>query len=154
MTTDSIITLVGTIVTLISMFVAIKQASSAKNYREQIRADVRKISLAKCTRDMEGILDTCNQLPIDPKKMPRGNKVSNTIKDIKSQLDNSIGVLSTIGADNKIRENLVKAQTTLHSYEISYTQGRVNSNELLEIRSFIQDSISISNTTLYSIGEK
>lgn len=153
MTTDSIITLVGTIVTLISMFVAIRQASSAKNYREQIRADVRKISLAKCTRDMESILETCNQLPTDPQNKPRGNKVPNIIKDIKSQLDNSIGVLSTIGADNKIRENLVQAQKTLHSYEKSYTQENVDIDKLLKIRLSIQDAISISNTALYGIGE-
>lgn len=154
MTTDSIITMVGSLVSVISMVVAIMQASNAKNYREQIKADIRKINLAKCTQKIDRILEICNQLPTSLNQQPRGNKVPNIVKDINNQLSHSISILSELGADKEIRENLVNAQNKLHFYEKNYTQGSIDSDDVLKIRSYIQDSISTSNTILYGIGEK
>ncbi|MGE6440713.1 hypothetical protein ACQKC9_03995 [Psychrobacter sp. NPDC078409] len=154
MTTDSIITMVGSLVSVISMVVAIMQASNAKNYREQIKADIRKINLAKCTQKIDRILEICNQLPTSLNQQPRGNKVPNIVKDINNQLSHSISILSELGADKEIRENLVNAQNKLHFYEKKYTQGSIDSDDVLKIRSYIQDSISTSNTILYGIGEK
>ena len=151
---NNIITIISTIVSVLSMIIAIWQASSAKSYREQIKADIRKISLAKCTQKVERILGICNDLPTSSNNIPRGMKVAVIIKDINSQLGHSIGVLSEIGADKEIRENLVQAQNVLHSYEKKHIEGSIDSDDVLKIRSYIQDSISTSNTNLYNIGEE
>lgn len=153
MTLDSVITLGGTIVTLISMVITIIQTANAKKYRKQIKADIRKISLAKCTRGMEDLLETCNQLPSDFNNIPRGIKIHIICKDINSQLSNSIAILSKNGVDNEIRMKLVEVQTLIHSYEKSYSQESLNGDILLQIRSILQDAISISNENLYGIGE-
>lgn len=158
LTTDSLITLIGTIVTVISMIVAIKQASNAKKYREQIKFDIRKIDLAKCTEQIIKALEDSRRLPISynniSKGTYRGTNILNLIESINTQLDHSIGVLNEIGKDNDIRKSLVNAQKKLHKYEVNYHKEEIEADDVQELRGYIQNSISSLNARLYQIEKK
>ena len=154
LTTDSLITLVGTVITIISMVVAIRQASAARNYRQQIKYDIRKIELAKCAEQMRKALDNSRSLPINYNNIPRGKNILDLIESIKAQLDYSIGVLSHEDSDKKIRTSLVNAQKKLDNYELNFQSKKIHASDVTELRIYIQDSISSSNTMLYGLEEK
>ncbi|MFM5568200.1 hypothetical protein ACET8I_16835 [Aeromonas veronii] len=90
MTTDSMITLIGTVVTVIATGITIIQARKTKDYKEQIKCDVRKINLLGSSERLKRAQDDIRMLPTSSSNLPRGLKVNELILNIKSHFDFSL----------------------------------------------------------------
>ncbi|EJL6658661.1 hypothetical protein QXB71_003912 [Vibrio cholerae] len=154
MTTDSMITLVGTVVTVISMFITICQVVKAKKYREQIKFDIRKINLASCAERLRRAQDDIRRLPLSTTSIQRGVKVPELILSIKAHFDYSIGAINSQGPDSDIRGILTNAQQKLNDYEIGFNSQTINHTDVHELQSLIQDSISTSNSRIFELEGK
>lgn len=154
MTSDSIISLTGTIVTVIAMVVAIWQARAAKNYKEQIKFDIRKINLSGSTEKLKRAQDDIRKLPASTSAVPRGIKVPVLIPNIKSQFDFSFGVIDSNGPDKDIRLLLTSAQQKLNSYELGWNANSLNPSDLHELQSLVQDAIAQSNSRILILEGK
>lgn len=154
MISDSIITITGTLITVISMCVAIWQASQAKNYKEQIKFDIRKINLSGASERLKRAQDDIRRLPISSQSIDRGIKVGDLIHNIKSQFDFSLSILAPDGEDRDIREILTTAQNKLNSYEVSWSSDSPNAQDMNDLQSLVQDAISQSNSRIYQLEGK
>ncbi|MGI3044326.1 hypothetical protein ACRTDM_21600 [Shewanella algae] len=154
MTSDSIITITGTLITIVSMFVAIWQASQAKDYKEQIKFDIRKINLSGSSERLKRAQDDIRRLPTSSQNIPRGTKVSDLIHNIKTQFDFSLSVLASDGEDKDIREILSEAQNKLNSYEVSWNAGSPSHQDVNDLQSLVQDAISQANSRIYVLEGK
>jgi hypothetical protein len=154
LTSDSIITITGTIITVISMFVAVWQARQAKDYKEQIKFDIRKINLSGASERLKRAQDDIRRLPISSQGATRGIKVGDLIHNIKSQFDFSLSVLAPDGDDKDIRTVLTTAQNKLNSYEASWNTGSPNSQDMNDLQSLVQDAIAQSNSRIYQLEGK
>lgn len=154
MTSDSIITLTGTIVTIIATIITIYYAQQAKNYKEQIKLDIRKINLSGSSERLKRAQDDIRKLPTSTKNIPRGIKVPEIISNIKSQFDFSLGTIDKDGLDQDIRKVLSKAQKKLNSYELGLNSHSLNPSDLHDLQSLVQDAISQSNSRIFVLEGK
>lgn len=154
MTTDSMITLIGTVVTVIATGITIIQARKAKNYKEQIKFDIRKINLSGSSERLKRAQDDIRMLPTSSSNLPRGLKVNELILNIKSHFDFSLGVLDSNGLDGDIRSILTNAQNKLNSYELGWYSGNINPSDTHDLQSLVQDAISQSGTRIFALEGK
>ncbi|MGC3932821.1 hypothetical protein [Pseudomonas atacamensis] len=154
LTTDSLVTILGTIVTLLSMIVAMRQASQAKNYKNQLMLDVRRINLANVIEGLKSAQEEIRRLPASNQKVPRGVNVSELIHKIRAQFDNSLGTLNSFGPDASIRAILVEAQTKLNAYAISLHDDIPNAQHVHELQAKMQDAVSALGTTINQMEGK
>lgn len=151
---DSIITLVGTVVTVIATGIAIWQALQAKNYSQQIKFDIRKINLSGCSEKLKRAQDDIRSLPTNCSNVPRGLRVKDLILNIKSQFDFSLSVIDSNGPDSDIRQVISNAQIKLNSYEQGWNNSNPKPEDVYELQSLIQDAISQSNSRIYQLEGK
>jgi len=154
LTTDSAITLSGTAVTLIGMAVTIWQAYQARNYKAQIKFDIRKINLSNVNERLKRAQDEVRRLPISIQNVPRGIKPPELIHKIREQFDIALGTLDAVGPDSSVRQLLVEAQSKLNSYEIDWNSSSPNASDVHELQIKIQDAISTLNTTIFQLEGK
>lgn len=147
MTESDLITIMGTVITIISMFVTIFYANKAKNYKEQIQFDIRKINLSGIVDKLKRTQDEVRKLPktLPPK---RGVKVDDILTTIKSHFDYVLNLLDSDGPDSEIRTYIKNAQSSLNLYENSFSSDQANNNEVVNITEYIQEAISKSNTKI------
>lgn len=136
------------------MVVAIFQARAAKNYKEQIKFDIRKINLSGSTEKLKRAQDDIRKLPASTSAVPRGIKVPELIPNIKSQFDFVLGVIDSNGPDKDIRLVLTNAQQKLNSYELGWNTNSLNPSDLHELQSLVQDAIAQSNSRIYILEGK
>lgn len=136
------------------MCVAIWQASQAKDYKEQIKFDIRKINLSGSSERLKRAQDDIRRLPTSSQNIPRGTKVSDLIQNIKTQFDFSLSVLASDGEDKDIREMLSEAQKKLNSYEVSWNAGSPIHQDMNDLQSLVQDAISQANSRIYVLEGK
>ncbi len=136
------------------MVVAICQARAAKNYKEQIKFDIRKINLSGSTEKLKRAQDDIRKLPASTSAVPRGIKVPELIPNIKSQFDFALGVIDSNGPDKDIRLVLANAQQKLNSYELGWNASSLNPSDLHELQSLVQDAIAQSNSRIYILEGK
>ncbi|CAI8907029.1 hypothetical protein [Pseudomonas zeae] len=154
LTTDSLVTILGTFVTLLSMVVAMRQASQAKSYKNQLMLDVRRINLANVIEGLKSAQEEIRRLPASNQKMPRGVNVSELIHKIRAQFDNSLGTLNSLGPDASIRAILVEAQTKLNAYDISWHADIPSAQNVHELQAKMQDAVSALGTTINQMEGK
>lgn len=144
------ITIIGTVVTILSMLVTIFFANKAKNYKEQIQFDIRKINLSSI---VDKLKRTQDEIRILPKILPskRGIKVEDIITTVKSHFDYVLNLLDSDGPEVEIRTYIQSAQTSLNIYETSFSAGQANPNEVVNITEYIQEAISKSNTKILAL---
>lgn len=150
MTESDFITIIGTIITIISMLVTIVYANKAKNYKEQIQFDIRKINLSGIVDKLKRTQDEVRKLPktLPPK---RGVKVDEILTTIKSHFDYVLNLLDSDGPDVEIRTYITSAQSSLNSYETLFSSGQAIDNEVVNITEYIQEAISKSNTKILTL---
>ena len=154
MTTDSIITLIGTIVTVLATIITIYQAKKAKDYKEQIRFDIRKINLSGSSERLKRAQDDIRKLPTNSANVSRGIKVGELIPNIKSQFDFALSAIDSNGPDNDIRSVLTSAQNKLNSYELGWNSKNITPSDLHELQSLVQDAISQSSSRIFALEGK
>ena len=147
MTESDFITIIGTIITIISMIVTMLYANKAKKYKEQIQFDIRKINLSSIVDKLKRIQDEVRKLPktLPPK---RGIKVDDILITIKSHFDYVLNLLDSDGPDSEIKTYIKSAQSSLNSYETSFSSNQDNNDEVVFITEYIQEAISKSNTKI------
>ena len=150
MTESDFITIIGTIITIISMLVTIVYTNKAKNYKEQIQFDIRKINLSGIVDKLKRTQDEVRKLPktLPPK---RGVKVDEILTTIKSHFDYVLNLLDSDGPDVEIRTYITSAQSSLNSYETSFSYDKAIDNKVVSITECIQEAISKSNTKILTL---
>lgn len=154
MTSDSIITIVGTALTVFGTVVTIWQASQARNYKNQIKFDIRKINLANVTDRLKRAQDEIRRLPTSAQALPRGIRPTELMHKIREQFDMALGTLDAEGPDANVRKLLVEGQAQLNNYEISLNAGSPAVQTVHELQSKMQDAISNLSTTINRIEGK
>lgn len=154
MTSESIVTITGTVVTLLGTAVTIWQTSQARGYKNQIKFDIRKINLSNVTERLKRAQDEIRRLPTSSQAVPRGIKPNELIQKIREQFDIALGTLDAAGPDAAIRTLLVQGQCNLNSYEMSWNQGNPNAQDVHDLQSKMQDAVSILSTTIYQLEGK
>jgi hypothetical protein len=147
MTLSDFISIIGTIITIIGMILTIIYANRAKSYKEQIQFDIRKINLSGIVDKLKRIQDEVRKLPktLPPK---RGVKVDDILTIIKSHFDYILNLLDSDGPDIEIKTFIKNAQSSLNSYEISFSSGQANDCDVVKLTEYIQEAISKSNTKI------
>jgi len=147
MTESDFIAITGTIITVIGMVVTIVYANKAKNYKEQIQFDIRKINLSGIVDKLKRTQDEVRKLPktLPPK---RGVKVDEILTTIKSHFDYVLNLLDSDGPDIEIRTYITSAQSSLNIYETSFSSNQANDIEVVNITEYIQEAVSKSNTKI------
>jgi len=154
LTLDGILTLIGTVVTMCGMGITIWQASQARDYKNQIKFDIRKIILANVAERLRQAQEEIRWLPTSAGLVSRGVRLRELIHKILEQLDDALGTLNVVGPDADIRTLLAKGQETLNSYENSWNAGTPNVQDVHRLQAEMQDAVLILNTTIYRLGGK
>ncbi len=134
MTTEGIVTLAGTVVTLFGMAVTIWQALQARNYKNQIKFNLRKIDLEHIIERLKRAQDDIRRLPTSLQNIPRGIRPIDLIHKIREQFDMALSTLDVAGPDAGIRGLLIEGQHKLNSYEISWNSGTPNPQDVHELQ--------------------
>jgi len=153
-TPDSIITIIGTLVTLLGMGIAIWQTSQARSYKNQIQLDIRKINLSNIIESLKRAQDEIRRLPTSIQSAIRGVKPSELIHKTREQFDIALGTLDSLGPDASVRTILVEAQSKLNAYEISWNAGSPNPQDVHELQAKMQDAVSTLSSTIYQMEGK
>nr|WP_320048926.1 hypothetical protein [uncultured Desulfuromonas sp.] len=154
MTPDSIVTMVGAVITLLGMAITIWQASQARDYKNQIKFDIRKINLSNVAERLKRAQDEIRRLPTTAQGVLRGVKPVEIIQKIREQFDIALNTLDATGPDSDIRALIVEGQRKLNSYEISWNSGSPNAQDVHELQSKIQDVVSAMSSTVFQMEGK
>jgi hypothetical protein len=145
---------VGTIVTIVSTLITIFQVRKAKNYKEQIKFDIRKINLSGTTERLKRSQDDIRILPSDYSSIQRGLRVSTLIHNIRSQFDFALNAIDKNGPDKDIRTLLTNAQNKLNSYELAFLNKKIDPKDSHELQILVQDAISQSSSRIFALEGK
>ncbi|MEQ6475821.1 hypothetical protein [Comamonas sp. wu1-DMT] len=154
MTNDSIVTLVGTVVTVIATGITIWQATQAKSYKNQIKSDIRKIGLSTVIDRLRRAQDEIRRLPTSMQGVPRGVRPPELIQKIREQFDHALGTLDSEGPDASVRAFLTGGQEKLNSYELSWHAGNPAAADVHELQAKVQDAVSALSTKIYQLEGK
>ena len=147
------ITLAGTTVTLLGMAVTIWQASQARNYKNQIKFDIRKINLSGVIERLKRSQDEIRKLPTS-EKTSRGIKTNELILIIRSHFDFSLSILDASGPEKDIRLILGDAQKKLNGYEASWNSETPSAADAHELQTLVQDAVSQANSRIFQLEGK
>lgn len=154
MTIDSIVTIIGTLVTLLGMGITIWQALQVRKYRDQIKSDVRKINLTGVSERLKRAQEDIRRLPTSSQSIPRGVRPTELIRATREHFDLALGTLDANGPDRGTRSLLAVAQNSLNLYEISWNSGTINPACAHELQEKIQDAVSQLGSTIYKLEGK
>ena len=146
------ITLIGTVVTLISMGVSIWQARSAFRSSQIAKRAMKAVKLAAVAERLKSAQEHIRDVAPD-KVTQRGFKVGNRFDIIRREFDSALNALPKTGVGSEARKLLTNAQTELNSYQNS-TLSSKDSTTWQRLQVFVQDAISDLTSTTSSIGEK
>ena len=147
---ENIISIFGTVITIIGMIITIVYANKAREYKKQIQFDIRKINLSSIVEKLKRTQDEIRKLP-KTDEVKRGIKIEIIFSTIKEHFDFALNLLDTESPDNDIREFIINAQNSLHTYELEYNNKNILSEEVINITNFIQNAIAKSNTKILKI---
>ncbi|MDD2769130.1 MAG: hypothetical protein PHT19_10360 [Methylococcus sp.] len=154
MTSDSIVTIVGTAVTLLGMAITIWQASQARSYKNQIKFDTRKINITNVAERLKRAQDEIRRLPTSATSKERGVQPVEIIRKIRENFDIALSTLDATGPDANVRALIVEGQGNLNSYEISWNFGKPNAQDVYDLQSKMQDVVSVMSNTIYEMEGK
>ena len=132
------------------MVVTIIYTNKAKDYKEQIQFDIRKINLSNIVEKLKRTQDEIRKLP-KAMSTKRGVKVEDIIVIIKAHFDYVLNFLDSDGPDIDIKNFISSAQDSLNVYEINFLSGNTNADEVVKLTEFIQEAISKSNTKILKL---
>ena len=152
MTQSDYITIIGTIITILSMIVTIAYAQKAKRYKEQIRQDIRKINLSNIVETLKKSQEEIRKLPKNS-ITKRGVNIDLVFDSIQEHFDNSLNLLDSDGPDRNIRDYINKAQHSFNSYQSEFANGQYNTDTVVLITESVQSAISKANTKILFIDK-
>ena len=150
---SEIISISGTIITIISMIVTIIYTMKTKNYKKQAEYDIRKINLSNIVEKLKRTQEDIRKLPRDTARV-RGIKIDDLLVSIKTSFDFSLNLLDNDSPDNEIRELLLKAQRNLNIYETSYLSSDIDDSKILNITECIQNAIAKANKKIFKLEKE
>lgn len=150
---SEIISISGTIITIISMIVTIIYTMKTKNYKKQAEYDIRKINLSNIVEKLKRTQEDIRKLPRDTARV-RGIKIDDLFFSIKTSFDFSLNLLDNDSPDNEIRGLLLKAQRNLNIYETSYLSSDIDDSKILNITECIQNAIAKANKKIFKLEKE
>lgn len=141
MSSDTV-TWIGTIITIIGTGITIWQAALARSYKNQIRIDIRKLSILRSAERLRRALDFIRKLPSKSSSVPRGAKPESLVEPVKECFDEVLGVLPVGGEDKDIREKVQEAQTHLTTYETALSTQQISPELTAPIQRSVQEAVS------------
>lgn len=151
MTADSTITIFGAIITIAGAFFTLDQAKKAKNYLDQIKVDVEKVSLMRITESLYRCQEEVRKLPRDQANIPRGFKIREALERIWPHFDQILSSHVLSGSNVAIRQKVADAQGLLKNYEINNTLSAVDP---FDAQCLIQESLSEINLKVFKLDGK
>lgn len=144
LSTDAIISLGSTGVTLISMGLTIWMSHDVKKIRDQIAVDIRRVNLTHASRSLEKTLAEIRKLQDSTAANSRGRGRASLLDAVQAQFDVALMQIDLNGPDSDVRGVISNAQTKLQ-------QLRTEQDDALcatitsEMQSLIQDAVSLLN---------
>lgn len=154
MTYDSIVTILGAVVSVLGMIITIWQASQVRVYKNQIKFDIRKINLANVIDQLKRAQEDIRRLPTSAQLLTRGIRPKELIHKTRGHFDLALGTLDANGPDASVRELLADAQSKLNSYEISWNAGNPDPLDVHALQEKLQNAVSTITSTIYQIEGK
>ena len=145
LTTNDILTWVGTILTTIGTLVTLWQARKVKKYKDQIAFDLRKISISEAGEILRRGQEDCRKLL---KSGGRGQNVNNICDSIQERLDQALNRFNQKSKDQDIKIKLNHANKVLH--DIRQDNDRATNNGNLHMA--FQEAIQLCNERLLEIN--
>lgn len=140
MTASDWITILGVIVTLVSMAISINQAKSAFKSSNAAQAAMTAVQLAAIAERVKSAQGHIRDVAPD-KVLQRGFKIGDRLDLIRREFDNALSALPKIGLGSEARRQLTSAQSQLNCYQESLaTKPDVEQWQKIQIH--VQDAIS------------
>lgn len=144
LSTDAIITLVSTAVTLVSMGLTIWMAWDVKNIRDQIAVDIRRVNLTHASRSLEKTFSEIRKLQDSTSANSRGRGKASLIDSVQAQFDMALMQIDIEGPDSDVRGVISSAQEKLQQLRLS-TDTDTCTTITAEMQSLVQDAVSKLN---------
>lgn len=150
LSTDAIISLASTGITLLSMGLTIWMARGVKNIRDQVTIDIRRINLTHASRSLEKTLNEIRKLQ-DLQDLQdltaansRGRRRAPLLDAVQAQFDVALMQIDLEGPDSDVRSVISNAQVKLQQLRIE-KDGATCASITSEMQSLIQDAVSRLN---------
>lgn len=150
-TPDSVITIFGALITIGGAFFTLDQARKARNYSDQIKIDVQKISLMKITESLYRCQEETRKLPRDRNKIPRGYKIDAVLERVWPHFDYVLSSHVLSGRNSELRKAITSAQDLLRSYE---RNDNVNTVDPYAIQCCLQDALAEISAKIFQLDGK
>lgn len=148
---EFLITIVGTIITVIGTGVTIWQAWKVRTYGARIAFDLRKINLSEAAEALRRAQDEGRKLLTHVHQLNRGKNPSEVYDSIQVHIDRAINLLPLHGADADVRVMVVDAQAKLR--ESQTTQDDATRRDCVStMHALVQDAISLSKERLVALA--
>jgi type IV secretory pathway TraG/TraD family ATPase VirD4 len=144
LSTDAIISLGSTGVTLFSMGLTIWMARDVKKIRDQIAVDIRRVNLTHASRSLEKTLAEIRKLQDSTAANSRGRGRASLLDAVQAQFDVALMQIDLNGPDSDVRGVISNAQTKLQQLRIEQNDA-VCATITSEMQSLIQDAVSLLN---------
>jgi len=144
LSTDAIISLGSTGVTLFSMGLTIWMARDVKKIRDQIAVDIRRVNLTHASRSLEKTLAEIRKLQDSTAANSRGRGRASLLDAVQAQFDVALMQIDLNGPDSDVRGVISNAQTKLQQLRIEQDDA-VCATITSEMQSLIQDAVSLLN---------
>lgn len=151
MTADSIITIFGAIITIAGAIFTLGQARKAKDYSDQIKVDVEKVSLMRITESLYRCQEEVRKLPRDQANIPRGFKIKDALERIWPHFDQILSSHVLSGSNATIRQKVLDAQGRLRAYESNNTLPAIDP---FDVQCLLQESLSEINSKVFKLDGK
>lgn len=144
------ITVIGVVVTLISMGVTILYAQSAGRSSRSANSALTAVQLSVIGERLKITQEHIRD--VSPEKaLVRGYKVGNRFDLIHREFDNALSALPKTGAGSEARAQLIKAQAELHDYQTSFPVSP-DPAKWRALQILVQDTISELASNTADIG--
>ncbi|AZV77701.1 hypothetical protein EBB79_07220 [Parasedimentitalea marina] len=142
---SSWITVIGTVASLASMAVAIRQARNAFKSSNDAKKAMATVQLAAVAERLKSAQEHIRDLAPD-KVTERGFKSGSKIDSVRREFDTAMSALPTSGVGSSARVLLSNAQASLNEYYSSLHQ-EPNLDEWQTSQKLVQDTISNLTST-------
>ena len=127
------------------------QARKAKDYSDQIKVDVEKVSLMRITESLYRCQEEVRKLPRDQANIPRGFKIKDALERIWPHFDQILSSHVLSGSNAAIRQKVLEAQGSLRTYESNNTQPAIDP---FDVQCLLQESLSEINSKVFKLDGK
>ena len=138
-------------ITIFGAIFTLDQARKAKDYSDQIKVDVEKVSLMRITESLYRCQEEVRKLPRDQTKIPRGFKINDALDRIWPHFDQILSSHVLSGNNAAIRQKVLEAQGRLRNYE---RNNIVPAIDPFDVQCLLQESLSEINSKVFKLDGK